>query len=739
MGCCESKEQKVDNRHLKPWELETEAVQKLCGRTTDPHKVALICQKNGRRFVDLSFPPCDDGIGTSDECAWYRPQDIVGADKVPVLYDQDIKPDDVQQGSLGDCWLICVLAILAQYPSMIRRICPVQYSDMELGVFRLRICKDGWWEWVTIDSFFPCDEKTKAVSFGSCKSNLEFWVCVLEKAYARIYTNYGAIVGGFPPDALEDLTGCRSNSLSCKDTPIEKLFEDMQTAFKRGFLLTTYTSGTDTSAYMHGDVSDEEKKYAENCEKLGIVPGHAYSVLGVYNYKGTMLVKLRNPWGQGEWKGDWGDSSAQWTADAKATIQYEPGGDDGSFWMPMKELVKMFPDVCICEFRMDGTLDDWNDFRTRGKIVKEKPDHFLKVNVPHSTKLDVVMYNQRSRVEDSMFERTRTYLGAVVYGSTDGKAWKRIDLEPEKKQYELPSSPHPYLVIPYQDGLKDFNNGKQYTIVLMSSERSTRVKTCGMTDDVTNAALTGAFLSKQQLDKARHTNIPTQENGLLPPTSNWNSDLITCPKPGERTQCLLSCLAPCCVSATLRRKYDDSNWALNLCCLTIPLMRNIIREGYAIEGTCVGDMCTGLICYPCALMQVSRELSSKSRVAQVAQVTSVASKPFFTSCYTVDHVDRVCCFSCLCPCISNAQSRTAFDGSNFLFNVLCLCGPMARNIIREGYHLEGSCIGDILCMIFCMPCSANQLRQEVDIRGPKSQQDVEQVVANDPTRTESMH
>ena len=25
------------------------------------------------------------------------------------------------------------------------------------------------------------------------------------------------------------------------------------------------------------------------------------------------LVKLRNPWGKGEWKGDWGDDSWLWT------------------------------------------------------------------------------------------------------------------------------------------------------------------------------------------------------------------------------------------------------------------------------------------------------------------------------------------------------------------------------------------------------------------------------------------
>ena len=29
------------------------------------------------------------------------------------------------------------------------------------------------------------------------------------------------------------------------------------------------------------------------------------------------IVKLRNPWGSGEWKGDWSDSSSKWTPELK--------------------------------------------------------------------------------------------------------------------------------------------------------------------------------------------------------------------------------------------------------------------------------------------------------------------------------------------------------------------------------------------------------------------------------------
>jgi hypothetical protein len=47
---------------------------------------------------------------------------------------------------------------------------------------------------------------------------------------------------------------------------------------------------------------------------LGIVQGHAYSILDIAEIDGTKLLQLRNPWGDStEWKGAWSDTSSKWT------------------------------------------------------------------------------------------------------------------------------------------------------------------------------------------------------------------------------------------------------------------------------------------------------------------------------------------------------------------------------------------------------------------------------------------
>lgn len=82
------------------------------------------------------------------------------------------------------------------------------------------------------------------------------------------------------------------------------------------------TAGSDDLSYGRGDVF---------ISKIGLAGSHAYSLLGVYelvyennNYrrlhsyerrkykKIEKLIKLRNPWGKGEWKGKWSDHDKNW-------------------------------------------------------------------------------------------------------------------------------------------------------------------------------------------------------------------------------------------------------------------------------------------------------------------------------------------------------------------------------------------------------------------------------------------
>ena len=82
---------------------------------------------------------------------------------------------------------------------------------------------------------------------------------------------------------------------------------------------------------------------------VGLVPGHAYSVLEVKGEGLTKLVKLRNPWGKTEWQGFYGDNSWCWSL--RSGLAEDLGivhEDDGSFWMHLNDFCCYFDRVDTC-------------------------------------------------------------------------------------------------------------------------------------------------------------------------------------------------------------------------------------------------------------------------------------------------------------------------------------------------------------------------------------------------------
>jgi hypothetical protein len=116
-------------------------------------------------------------------------------------------------------------------------------------------------------------------------------------------------------------------------------------------------AGTNTSSKIADEYLAEFKEWSlkdENQEKsmdhfavdhFGLYPAFSYTVIGIAEYSGEKLVRLRNPKGVVEWKGDWGDHSPKWD-----NIQEEfrqEIKEDGIFYMPFVEFANFFNEVTI--------------------------------------------------------------------------------------------------------------------------------------------------------------------------------------------------------------------------------------------------------------------------------------------------------------------------------------------------------------------------------------------------------
>ena len=121
-----------------------DAVRK--GESKDGHQGAVGASRWQRAALTKKFDKTTRGVNPSSN--W-------------VVFRSDPSPEDLFQGGLGDCYFISALACVAQRPTLIKHLfVGLGYQDLYRthsphGVYQIRLCKDGYWTVVTIDSMLP--------------------------------------------------------------------------------------------------------------------------------------------------------------------------------------------------------------------------------------------------------------------------------------------------------------------------------------------------------------------------------------------------------------------------------------------------------------------------------------------------------------------------------------------------------------------------------------------------------
>ncbi|CAJ1342101.1 unnamed protein product [Effrenium voratum] len=330
-------------------------------------------------YKDKDFPPEDSSLGDvkGDSAAgdrnegqkfagkvhWRRciqfplTEDDKGKKRKVQLFGDDVDSRDICQGGLGDCWLLAAIACLAEHEGAIEAVFRTKEVNPR-GKYVLRLfdgAKDKW-EIITIDDYIPCN---KAIfdHNGTCKplfskpKNNELYVMLLEKAFAKFCGGYSALEGGQTIWAIRAMTGDPARQFYRDDSKKEwarkdlRNFDDPHDKRKCGLYGTDEKIDNDTmfeilrKYHSLGSILSASGASGQD----GLVTGHAYSILQVRKVndgfmglggKDYKMVQIRNPWGRGEWSGDWSDKSKTWAEHpaVKKALEFEDV-DDGAFWM----------------------------------------------------------------------------------------------------------------------------------------------------------------------------------------------------------------------------------------------------------------------------------------------------------------------------------------------------------------------------------------------------------------------
>ncbi len=204
---------------------------------------------------------------------------------------RDIHPSDINQGQMGDCYVLAALAGAAhKNPELLRK----SIKDNGDGTYDVTLYEKRWWDpvglfgreakIVKVDNQFPVQDKNPVLAgYGDyAKGNPELWAMIMEKAYAQTHRNgsYNGIGnGGSPGTAMTAISGKGSGFHLAALSSVDKLAQ----------------WDAEGQAISVGTKPDILTKNDPLYTSGKLVPGHAYWVESIDKEKKT--VTIGNPWG----------------------------------------------------------------------------------------------------------------------------------------------------------------------------------------------------------------------------------------------------------------------------------------------------------------------------------------------------------------------------------------------------------------------------------------------------------
>ncbi|XP_023116954.2 calpain-1 catalytic subunit-like isoform X2 [Amphiprion ocellaris] len=325
------------------------------------------CLIKGVRYIDDMFPPDNSSIGQGllspsdlSRVVWLRPAKIASN---PSFILDGFSRFDFGQGVLGNCWFLASIGALTFQNDIFGQVVPLDqtFDEDYCGLFHFRFWRFGRWVDVIIDDKLPTINGR--LIFVKSKDLNEFWPALLEKAYAKVCGSYTDMTAGTPAEAMMDFTGGVHMCIDLSKPPAN-LWGLMCRAGQSSTLMGCGTPQGETSA--------------NTVLQNGLVQGHAYTVTGVKQVmsqgKFANLVRLWNPWGQGEWCGDWSDQSSLWqTVSPQDREKCLSVADDGEFWMALEDFCRFYTDLDICglspDFIEGNSSSHWKTSMHEGRWV----------------------------------------------------------------------------------------------------------------------------------------------------------------------------------------------------------------------------------------------------------------------------------------------------------------------------------------------------------------------------------
>jgi len=344
---------------------------------------------------------------------------------------------------------------------------------------------------------------SKSLYFAKCRDDNETWVPLLEKALAKAHGCYAALSGGQTGEALEDLTGGVTTEIYTTNILSKnKFWTNELRKLGRDFMFDACDA---VYREWQGWSQWDGFKEMRNEIKKGVQSRHAYAVLDTYEGYGEKLVKVRNPWGQQEWKGAWSDGSAEWTAEWLQRVGHK-FGDDGIFWMSYNDFLQTYKHLNRTRIFDDSwyTAQKWATMQVPFNTLDYQQIKFL-INVPEDTETVIVL----SQLDTRYFQGLEGQYDYVLQFRVSDSEKEDDYIVRSKPNYELNRSTNVEIYL---------RKGNYTVLVKVEAEDRERKNPAEVIEDNLPKRITKVTTVGRLYDLAHQKGLPETEEELPAPT-----------------------------------------------------------------------------------------------------------------------------------------------------------------------------------------------------------------------------
>ena len=290
------------------------------------------------------------------------------------IYNDKISHEQIEQGSLGDCYLISLLASISHFPELIigkkDKDTPhilYNYDFGDIGYYEIMFFIDGEYTIVIIDDYIPFVKDKGIIIFANSSENY-FWVNLVEKAYSKICGGYTSMdllsMEGNKNkecyDHFQVFTGFKYNKFPFYEEKDDKFILNKKKADEILKIIEENLGNKNNKKFnsiITTGTPDENKGLF--LEENYIPYQHSFSILDFKKIKinknkdEMILLLLNNPWGRNVYNEGIGpyclENLNEATINLKPYIEHNLNSEDGCFWIDYNSFLKNYISINVCK------------------------------------------------------------------------------------------------------------------------------------------------------------------------------------------------------------------------------------------------------------------------------------------------------------------------------------------------------------------------------------------------------